>query len=82
MVVGERLVADSTHMLLGAMLYVHVPVELGIREKTLIADLAVPRVLLEMTPMVSGQLRSLNKCSTAHVTNKVLLVSVNSLVYC
>jgi hypothetical protein len=81
-IVGERLVADSAHVLLGAVLHVHVPMQFGIREEALVAYVAMPRVLLKVTSMMGGQLRGLHKRATAHVANEVLLVGVDSPMHC
>lgn len=69
-------------MLLGTMLHVHVPVKLSVREEAFVADVAMPRVLLKVASVMSGELRGLHKRATTHIANEVFLVSVNSLVYC
>lgn len=53
-IVGKRLVAGGTYVLLSAVLNIHMPVKLGVCEKALVADLAVPRILLEVTFVMSS----------------------------
>lgn len=80
-IVGERLVAGGAYVLLGAVLHVHVPMKLRVGEEALVADLAMSRVLFEVTSMMSGQLRGLHERATTHVANEVPLVRVDPSVY-
>lgn len=79
-IIRERLVAILAHVLLGAVLHVHVTVELGVGEESFLADLAIPRVLFEMAPLMDGQLERLNERVAAHVAHEVLLPCVDSSV--
>lgn len=81
MIVGELLVTGGAHVLFGTVFHVHVTVQLGVREEALVADITVPRVLLEVTSMVSGQLRGLDERAAAHVADEVPLVSVDPPVH-
>lgn len=79
-VIGEGLVAGVADVLLGAMLHVHVTVQLGVGEESFVAELAVPGVLVEVAPLVDGQLEGLHKRVTANVANEISLVGVDPLV--
>lgn len=79
-IVRERLVAILADVLLGAVLHVHVTVQLGVCEESFLADLAIPRVLFEMAPLMDGQLERLNERVAAHVAHEVLLPRVDSPV--
>lgn len=80
-VVGELLAAGGAHVLLGTVLHVHVAVQLRVREEALVADLAVPRVPLEVASVVGGQLRRLDERAAAHVADEVTLVRVDPPVH-
>jgi len=54
MIIGKRFVASSTYVFLGAMLHIHVSMELGIREEALLANLTVCRILFEVTLVMSS----------------------------
>lgn len=76
-IIGERFVAILTHVLLCTVLHVHVTVKLGVGEESLLADLAIPRVLLEMAPLMDGELERLDERVAAHVAHEVLLPRVD-----
>lgn len=67
-------------MFFGSVLHVHVTVQFGIREESLLTDLAVPGVLVEMASLMGGKLKGLNERVPAHVADEVLFTGMDSSV--
>lgn len=76
-IIRERFVARMTYVFLGAVLHVHVTVELRVREESFLAHLAVPGVFIEMPSVMGGQLKGLNERVSANVADEILLVGMD-----
>lgn len=80
MIIGKSFATRIAHVLIGSVFDVHVAVKLSICKKTFIAKVTVPREAFEVPPLMSCQLRSLDKSSTADITDEVALAGVNAPV--